>query len=107
MTVGWFGDLKRRHEALIEEYGKAAIATYFTIFFGTLLSFWLAIKSGVELSGAAGSAGTIGGAYLATKLTQPVRIGVTLVLTPAVVGVWRRLRGHEPPPQLPASSPED
>lgn len=105
MMVGWFGDLKQRHEKLIEEYGTAAIATYFTIFFGTLFSFWLAIESGIEVRGAAGSAGTIGGAYLATKLTQPVRIGATLVLTPAVVGVWRRVRGDRG--QLPIPPGED
>lgn len=85
----WWGSWRARYEALVEEYGWVAIATYFTIFFGTWFGFWVAIRSGYEPGGAAASAGTVGGAYVATKLTQPLRIGITLVLLPAVVRVKR------------------
>ncbi len=107
--MGWFADLRARYDDLLAEYGQAALATYLTLFFGTWIGFWIAIKSGIEIDSAAGSAGTIGGAYIATKLTQPIRIGATLVLTPPIVGAWRRLRGAPPeapevPPEPPASS---
>ena len=96
--MGWWSSLKARHEDLIKEYGNAAIVTYLVIFFGTWVSFWAAMRAGFEVSSAGGAAGTIGGAYLATKLTQPVRIGATLVGTPIMVALWRRVRGDPPEP---------
>lgn len=82
--------LKQRFEALVAEYGKFVLPLYFGIFFLTWTGFAFAIQSGFEVEGAAAGAGTWGAAYLATKLTQPVRIGATLVLTPLVA----RLFGH-------------
>jgi hypothetical protein len=97
-------ELRSRYERLLEEYGAAAVAVYFTLFFGTLFGFWIAITYGFEPEGWVAGTGTIGGAYLATKLTQPIRIGATLLLTPLVVSAWRRLRGQ---PATAAPSPED
>lgn len=93
-------------KALLTEYGRVALATYFGIFFLVLLGFALAIAFGVEPDGWTSSAGVIGGAYLATKLTQPIRIAATLVVTPLVARVLRRFRRRETdaspnPPPLP------
>jgi hypothetical protein len=55
------------------------------LFFGTWFAFWIAIKTGFEPNDAASGAGTVGGAWVATKVTQPIRIGLTVVLTPFVV----------------------
>lgn len=87
--MGFWAGARARYEKTVEEYGRVAIGTYFALFFGTWFSFWLAIRTGWSVEGAAGGAGTVGGAYLATKLTQPVRIGATAVLTPLVVKVLR------------------
>jgi hypothetical protein len=98
---------RERYSKLVEEYGTAAIGTYLVLFFGTWVGFWLAIRSGIQVEGAMAESGTIGGAYLATKLTQPIRIAATVVLTPLVVGAWHRLRGRDripevkPPPPSP------
>lgn len=81
--------MKAKLEALFEEYGRIGILTYFTIFFGVLVGFAVAISAGVEVQSAAGGAGTLGAAYVATKVTQPVRIGATLVLTPLIARVLR------------------
>jgi hypothetical protein len=80
-------------KALIAEYGRLAIITYFTIFALVLSAFYLAIVSGVDPSGSAQSMGTLGAAWLATKLTQPLRIGLTLVLTPIIGVAIKRIRG--------------
>lgn len=76
--------LKDRLKALLAEYGKVAMITYFSIFALVWVGFAIAIRSGVKVDSSAGTAGTIGAAYLATKLTQPLRILATLVLTPLI-----------------------
>ncbi|HEX6275496.1 MAG TPA: hypothetical protein VFZ53_20790 [Polyangiaceae bacterium] len=88
--------LKERFQKLMLEYGSAAAWVYFGIFALVLVSFATAIKFGVKVEGAAGAAGTWGAAYVATKLTQPLRILATLIVTPAVVRIARRLRGRNP-----------
>jgi hypothetical protein len=84
--------LKERLKALFAEYGRVAIFTYFAIFFLVLGAFALALSFGVEVEGAGKGATVIGGAYVATKLTQPLRILATLLLTPVVAGVIKRFR---------------
>ena len=69
-------------KALLAEYGPVAIVTYFSIFFLVFAGFAIAISMGAAVDSAAGTAGTIGAAYVATKLTQPLRILATLLLTP-------------------------
>ncbi len=76
------------------EYGRIAIITYFTIFFATVAGFAIAIGGSGE---GAWAWGTLGAAWLATKATQPLRIGATLAVTPVVAAVWHRLRGRTPP----------
>ena len=93
--------LKVRLKALLDEYGTVAIATYFGIFFLVLGGFTLAIKFGVKVDSTAGTAGTLAAAWVATKLTQPLRILATLVLTPVIGKLVQRLR--KPPPSLPPS----
>ncbi len=83
-----------RLKRLLAEYGRVALGTYFAIFFLALAGFALALSQGLELAsldlGGAGSAGVFAGAYVATKVTQPVRIAATLALTPIVAAVLRR-----------------
>ena len=88
--------LKVRFKALMEEYGTIAIATYFGIFFLVIGGFWLAIRFGVEVEGTAGTAGTLAAAWVATKLTQPLRILGTLLLTPIIGKLVHRFRKQPP-----------
>ncbi len=88
--MDWWNRLKERYEYTVAAYGKAAFAVYLTLFFGTWVAFWFAIRTGVDVQSAGGDAGTIGGAWVATKVTQPVRILATVVLTPVAVGAMRR-----------------
>jgi len=86
---------------LLSENGAVGVVVYFAIFFAVLGGFWLAIHLGWRTHSAAGTAGALAAAYVATKLTHPLRIAATLVLTPAVARLYERLRG------LPPADPHD
>ena len=88
--------MKKTVQALLAEYGTVAVIVYFVIFFAVLGGFWLAIRLGWEPSSAVGSVGTFAAAYIATKLTQPLRIGATLVITPFIAKLYERMRGRRP-----------
>jgi hypothetical protein len=82
--------LRNKIQGLLAEYGKVAFAVYFTIFFAVLLSMWAAIHLGWRPESLTGSAGAFTAAYLATKVTQPLRIAGTVALTPVVAHVYNR-----------------
>ncbi len=88
--------MKKRLETLFAEFGAIAITIYFTIFAITLGSFAIALSTGFEVDGVAGNTGTLAAAWVATKLTQPLRIIATILLTPVVAGILHRLRGTKP-----------
>jgi len=89
--------MKDRLEALLQKYGKLALIIYFSIFGLVLAGFAIAIRAGVQVESAAGEAGTLAAAWVATKLTQPLRIVATLVLTPIVGKVLEKFRKPPPP----------
>ena len=82
----------------IEEYGRIVIMLYFGIFFLSFCFFWCALTFGVDIkswSWFSGDFGDIGGAalaYAATKILQPVRIALTLALTPILARVFPFLK---------------
>lgn len=75
---------------MFADYGAVAIGTYLGIFALALAGFAGAIGLGVQVESAAGGAGTFAAAYVATKLTQPLRILATALLTPLVARLLRR-----------------
>jgi len=93
---------REKLKGLIAESGAIVLWVYFGIFFTVWVGFGLAIRAGVNVQGAAGAAGTWGAAYVATKLTQPLRIAATLAITPALASLLRRVR-RKRAPQAPAS----
>ena len=88
----WWRSWRARYESTIAEYGNAAIAVYLAIFAVTIAGFWVAIRSGIEIESATGVAGSVGAAWIATKATQPLRIGATIAITPLAVQLVRRFR---------------
>jgi hypothetical protein len=88
---------------LLEEYGRVAIWVYLVIWLTVLAGFAIAISAGFNVNGGPAGMGVLGAAWVATKLTQPLRIGATLLLTPAVAAVHIRWRGRAkaPPEQDP------
>lgn len=88
-----------RLKALLAEYGRTAIVVYLVLFVVVLAGFMVAIgAAGYAPEGAASGAGLIGAAWLATKLTQPLRILATLALTPLVSAGLTRLRRRRAEP---------
>jgi hypothetical protein len=81
-----------RLKLLMAEYGQAALWTYLGIFAIVLCSFALAIKLGFksEGTGTGAAAGTWLAAWIATKVTQPLRIMATVGLTPITARLVRR-----------------
>lgn len=82
--------LKERLSAHMAEYGKVAIYTYLTLSLCTIAGFSIAIGMGVEPSSATGVLGVIGAGWIAAKATMPIRILVTLGITPLVAAAIRR-----------------
>ena len=82
---------KVRLKALFEEYGSYAIVTYFTIFFGTWTALFFSIGFGLEEGPGMTS---FWAAYATTKVSQPLRIAVTVAITPIVAKVVRFIKGN-------------
>src|SRR3954452_3705976 len=98
--------LKQRLSALFEEYGRIAIVTYFTLSILTIIGFSIAIWTGVKPSSETGVLGVIIAGWALGKATLPIRILITLGLTPLVAFVVRRRRS-EPSELAEADAPSD
>jgi hypothetical protein len=85
---------REKFKALLEVYGRVAVVVYFGIFLATLAGFAIAISFGIELESAKGGAGLLMASWLATKLTQPLRIAGTLALTPIVANLLNKKRSQ-------------
>lgn len=90
--IDWWNRSKDRLRELFENYGTAALVTWFSVFLVTLLSIFFLARMGVAIEGTEGTAATLVGAYAATQLTKPVRIAITVVLTPLVAAGIQRFR---------------
>jgi hypothetical protein len=115
--------LKQRLSALFEDYGRIAIVTYFTLSILTIIGFSVAIWTGVKPSSETGVLGVIIAGWALAKATLPIRILITLGLTPVVALVVRRRRtdaneladvdasadapADRPPADAPADRPAD
>ena len=82
---------REKLKLLLEAYGRVAIVTYFVIFGLTLAGFAIAITYGFKVEGAESGAGLLLASWVATKLTQPLRIAGTLALTPLIAAALKKL----------------
>lgn len=83
--------MRQTAKQLLAEYGAVALVVYFVIFFAMLFGFWAGIRFGWKPQSASGSVGAFTAAYIATKLTQPLRIAATLALTPLIAKAYERI----------------
>jgi hypothetical protein len=88
---------REKLKSLLAEYGNVAIYTYLVIWVLTLAGFAVVISLGLPVKGAASGSGVALGAWLAAKLTQPLRIVATLALTPLVATLLRKYRRKPAP----------
>jgi hypothetical protein len=86
--------MRRTAKQLLAEYGTVALVVYLAIFFIVLFGMWTAIGLGWRTDSAGGTVGTLAAAYLATKVTQPLRIAATVALTPLVAAAYERVTGR-------------
>jgi hypothetical protein len=86
--------VRKTIQNMLVEYGAVAVVVYFVIFFLVIFGFWAAIRFGWQPSSAAGSVGVWTAAYIATKLTQPLRVIATLAITPLVAKLYERVTGR-------------
>ena len=82
-------------EALLKEYGRSAFWTYLVIWLLVLAGFAIAIATGFRAANGVTGLKILGAAWIATKLTQPLRIAATLALTPVVAAALKKWRGKD------------
>jgi cytochrome b561 len=100
------GALKQeRLKHLLAEFGRLGLIIYFILFALVLMGFVLAIQMGFKTESTAGKAGIWGAAWLATKVTQPLRILATLALTPIVAHVLKRSKKQVTTENINGSTP--
>jgi hypothetical protein len=83
--------MRKTIQSIFAEYGTIAVVIYLAIFTLVLLGFAAAFRFGWRPSSAAATAGIWTAAYIATKLTQPLRIIATLAVTPFVAKLYERV----------------
>ena len=84
--------LRQRLSALFAEYGRVAIVTYFSLSILTIIGFSIAFAVGASPSTASGFFGVLAAGWVAAKATLPVRILVTLGITPGIAYIVNRIR---------------
>ena len=84
--------MRKTLKQIATEYGAVAVVVYLSIFAAVLLGSWAAIHFGWKPESVGGNVGSFTAAYIATKLTQPLRIAATLALTPLVAKAYERIR---------------
>ena len=86
---------REKLKLLLEEYGRIVLWVYLVIWLVVLAGFAFAISAGFNVKSVSTSGlGVLGAAWLATKLTQPLRIAGTLALTPVIATVLKKWRGR-------------
>ena len=80
--------MRKTLKQIVVNYGVVAVVVYLTIFALVLTGFWGAIRFGWTPAGTVANVGAWTAAYLATKVTQPLRIAATVVVTPIVAKAY-------------------
>ncbi|HEX5577659.1 MAG TPA: hypothetical protein VFX40_04740 [Gemmatimonadaceae bacterium] len=87
--------MRKTLKKVLAEYGAIAVVLYLTIFFAVFIGAYFAIQLGWAPESVVGTAGAWTAAYLITKVTQPLRIASTVVLTTFLGKLWDKRRKPE------------
>jgi hypothetical protein len=87
--------VRKKLNYLIVEYGVIALVVYLTSTALVYLGFWIALQFGWRPAGATGNIAFWGTAYIAAKVTQPFRIGGTIIVTPFLARLYERVTGRQ------------
>lgn len=97
-AMKWWKKNQQKLKDLFEEYGRVAFGTYVALWAAVLVGYAVAIKMGVQFDGAAETSGILFAAWVTVKATQPVRIAITVLLTPFVARLLKRAPNNTPVP---------
>ena len=84
--------MRKTLKHILAEYGAIAVVLYLALFFIVFIGAYFAIRFGWAPEGVAGTAGAWTAAYIVTKITQPLRIAGTVVLTTFLGKLWDKRR---------------
>ena len=87
--------MRKTLKKVLAEYGAIAVVLYLTIFFAVFIGAYFALQLGWAPENVVGTAGAWTAAYLITKVTQPLRIASTVVLTTFLGKLWDKRRKPE------------
>lgn len=87
--------MKKTLKEILAEYGTIAVIVYLVLFTVVLIGSYFAIRFGWTTNSAAGTAGTWTAAYIITKITQPLRIAATVVLSAFIGRLWDKKHNPE------------
>jgi hypothetical protein len=87
--------MRKTLKNILAEYGAIAVVLYLTIFTIVFVGAYFAIRLGWTPGSVAGNAGAWTAAYIVTKITQPLRIAGTVVLTTFLGKLWDKRRKPE------------
>jgi len=85
--------MRKTLKNVFAEYGAIAVVVYLSLFTIVLVGSYFAIRLGWTPGGVAGQAGAWTAAYLVTKITQPLRIAATVLITTFVGRLWENRKG--------------
>jgi hypothetical protein len=72
--------MRKTLKDILAEYGAIAVVVYLVLFTVVLVGSYFAIRMGWTPASNAGRAGAWTAAYIVTKISQPLRIGATVVI---------------------------
>jgi hypothetical protein len=84
--------MKKTLKEILTEYGAIAVVVYLVLFAVVLIGSYFAIRFGWKTTSTARTAGLWTAAYIVTKITQPLRIAATVVLSAFIGRVWENRR---------------
>ncbi|MEO5589920.1 MAG: hypothetical protein ABIS03_10070 [Gemmatimonadaceae bacterium] len=73
--------MRKTLKNILNEYGPIAVVVYLSLFAVVLFGAYFAIRLGWTPADAASQVGAWTAAYIVTKLTQPLRIAGTVLIT--------------------------
>jgi hypothetical protein len=89
--------MKKTLKEILAEYGTIAVVVYLVLFALVFVGSYFAIRFGWKTDSTAGTAGIWTAAYIVTKITQPLRIAATVILSAFAGKLIDRRRKPETP----------
>lgn len=88
--------VRRRLQDILIEYGVVALVVHYALGALAFVGIYVAIRTGWQPRGTVQGAGVWAAAYGVYKLSMPVRIPITLVITPFAARLYERVTGRKP-----------